>query len=119
MFLLPLFERVENVDRAKLALSLYPSRLAADADWFIKKKGRVLAFLSCGESCQLFVASRRVPPRSDVVTGRRHSQLDRSLEERSDTTPTAPSSAPARETSTPHIIRAESSGRALSYSCTR
>ena len=84
--------------------------------------GRVFgASLSCGESWQLFVASGCAPPRSDVVTGRRCSQLDRSMEERrlTDTTPAAPSATPARETSTAHNIRAEGTGRALSFSCAR
>ena len=83
--------------------------------------GRVVASLSCGEPCFLFVASGRAPPRSDVKTCRRDPQLDRSMEERrpTDTTPAAPSSTPTRETSTTHNIRAECSGRALSYSCAR
>ena len=108
-----------------LSLSWFRNNVSsprADADPFIKKKGRVLASLLCAGSWQhLFLAGGRAPPRSDIETDRQHSQLGRSMEERrpTDTTSTAPSSAPAPETSTAHIIHAECSGRALSHSCAR
>ena len=93
-----------------------------ERDTEISHDGEVVASLSCGEPWPLLsVAGGRAPPRSDVVTGRSSSQLDRSMEERrlTDTTPAAPSSAPAPETSTAHVFRAESSRRTLSSSCTR
>ena len=87
----------------------------------VRSDGRIVAPLSCaGSRQQIFLAGGRPPPRSDVVTGRRHSQLDRSMEERRPTdTTAAPSSASARETSTANNICTESSGRALSNSCAR
>ena len=114
---------------SSVSLSLFLAandRVCSVASGVVRPKiryGQVVASDSCGEPWQPFVASGRASPRSDVVTFRRHAQLDRSMEERSDTKDTtvsaAPSSAPACETSTAHIIRAASSGCPLSYRCAR